>query len=271
MSTLSDIRRSRDLLVNLTLRELRGKYKRSLLGWTWSMLNPLASMLTYTLVFSLILQVELPPGDPSGLDVFPLFLLCGLLPWSFIGNSMTAGMESLIGNANLVKKVYFPREVLVASTVASFLVTFLIELGVLVVALLIAGNLVLPWLLLAVPLVAVQCAFALGLALLLSVTNVYFRDMRHIVGIVLQVWFYLTPIVYPISYVTEHTEDRGWMLDLYKLNPMTAFVEAYRDLLYDLRFPAVGDVCVIVAWSAAALVGGIALFRKLEPRLAEEL
>src|SRR5947208_12188399 len=150
MTSLAELARSRELFLNLTLRELRGKYKRSVLGWGWSLLNPLSTMLIYTLVFSVFLKVTVAPGEPSGLDVFPLFLLCGLLPWNFLGNSMTAGMDSLVSNANLIKKVFFPREVLVLATVGSWLFTFLIELAVLGVALLLAGNVILPWLALVV-------------------------------------------------------------------------------------------------------------------------
>ena len=137
MTYLSDVVQSRDLWVNLTLRELRGKYKRSFLGWGWSLINPLATMVIFTVVFSVLLKSNPAPGDPSGLHVFALFLLCGLLPWNYLSNSMTGGMYSLVGNANLVKKVYFPREVLVAANVASWLFSLLIEMCVLWVALLV--------------------------------------------------------------------------------------------------------------------------------------
>ena len=107
---LREMSRSRDLFVNLTLRELRGKYKRSVLGWGWSLLNPLATMIIFTAVFAVLLRAEPDPGDPSGLDVFALFLLCGLLPWNYLSNGMNGGMGTLVGNANLIKKVYFARQ-----------------------------------------------------------------------------------------------------------------------------------------------------------------
>src|SRR5438270_5469541 len=106
MSRLPDLVASRDLFINLTLRELRGKYKRSALGWAWSLLNPLATMLLFTVIFSFVLQIQVPPGNPSGLHVFALFLLCGLLPWTFLSNGLTGGMECLISNTNLIRKVY---------------------------------------------------------------------------------------------------------------------------------------------------------------------
>lgn len=261
-------------MVNLTLRELRGKYKRSALGWSWSLLNPLATMAIFAVVFRVFLKVPFPEGDPSGLRVFAFFLLCGLLPWNFLANGMNGGMAALLDNANLVKKVYFPREVLVAANVASWLVALLIELAVLAAALIVVGNLVLPWLPAMAVLVAVQTVFVTGVALALSVLNVYFRDVQHLMGIVLQLWFYATPVVYPLSVVPQRADVAGLDIPvrtLYDLNPMVRFVVAYRDLLYDLRLPSLGDVAYLVVWSAAVLALGLLVFRRFEPRLAEEL
>ena len=226
MKVLSEIATSRDLMVNLTLRELRGKYKRSVLGWSWSLLNPLATMLIFSVVFRLFLKVPVPRGDPSGMKFFAFFLLCGLLPWTFLANGMGGGMGALVQNANLLKKVYFRREILVASNVASWLVSFLIELAVLSVALMIFGNFVLPWLLVVVVLVAIQTTFVLGLALMLSVLNVYFRDTQHLISIAMQVWFYATPIIYPIS-VLEDTHHS--IVTYYRLNPLERFAEIFRN------------------------------------------
>ncbi|MEO7571630.1 MAG: ABC transporter permease [Acidimicrobiales bacterium] len=269
---LREISAARDLWTHLTLRELRGKYKRSVLGWAWSLLNPIAMMLVYTLVFRYLLKIQVTPGDPSGLDVFPLFLLCGLLPWNYLSNSMFGGMGGLVGNANLVKKVYFPREILVGSNVASWTFSLGIELGVLILALLVAGNMVLPWILPLLVLVALQTAFVLGVALALSVLNVYFRDVQHLLGIFMQLWFYATPIIYPISLVAEADARNSLpLLRIYRLNPMARFVEAYRDVLYDLRFPPAEDLLFLGVISAIVLVVGYAIFYRLEPRLAEEL
>src|ERR1700758_2564870 len=125
MASVPELASSRELMTNLTLRELRGKYKRSVLGWSWSLLNPLATMAIFTVVFAYFLKVKVPPGNPSGLSVFALFLLCGLLPFNFLANGMSGSMSALIGNANLIKKVYFPREILVAANVASWAVSLL--------------------------------------------------------------------------------------------------------------------------------------------------
>jgi ABC-2 type transport system permease protein len=265
---------SRELMVNLTLRELRGKYKRSVLGWTWSLLNPLASMVIFTIVFSFFLKVKPPTGNPSGLHNFAFFLLCGMLPWNFLSNGMNGGMSALIGNANLIKKVYFPREVLVAATVAAFDVTFLIELGVLVVALLAFGNFVIPWIPIVLFLIVVLTVFVLGIALMVSVLNVYFRDVQHLVGILLMLWFYATPIVYPLRYVPRQANILGQVIPLrhiFSFNPMVRFAEVFRDTMYHLRLPSWNDTLYLVVVSAISLTVGMAVFSKLEGRLAEEL
>lgn len=271
MTSVFELRRHHELFANLTLRELRGKYKRSVLGWGWSMINPLAQMGIFTLVFGYFLKVEPPVGDPSGLHVFAFFLLCGLLPWTFLANGVTAGMGSLLANANLVKKVWFPRQLLVASTVASFGVSFLIELAVLTVALLVAGNMALPWLLPVLGVAMIQAGFVLGLALALSVWSVYFRDLEYLVGIALQFWFYSTPIVYPITVVEDALGGRGLLLTLYRLNPMTRFAEVYRDLFYSLRGPTLTSIAYLAGCAVVALVIGWTAFGRLQGRLAEEL
>src|SRR5713101_596060 len=232
MSRLSDFAGTRDLTMNLTLRELRGRYKRSFLGWTWSLLNPLATVLIYSLVFSYFLRIDPPIGRPSGLQSFALFLLCGLIPWNFFQGGVTQGLGSLVVNGNLIKKVYFPRELLVASTIASLDVTMLIELGVLGVILIGFGNMVIPWLPVVMVLIAIETVFVLGIALALSVFNVYFRDVQHLVNILMMVLFYTCPIVYPIRYVPVHAHVFGMeipLLHLYRLNPLLRFIGAFRD------------------------------------------
>jgi ABC-type polysaccharide/polyol phosphate export permease len=266
---LTEISSRRELFVNLTLRELRSKYKRSVLGWAWSLLNPLTTLVIYSVVFGVFLKVQPDVGDPSGLHNFAMFLMCGLLPFNFMSNGLNGGMTSLIGNDNLVKKVYFPREILVAAVTASWVVSFLIELAVLACVLVFFGNIVLMWVPMVLVLVAIQVVFVYGLALMLSAAAVYFRDLQHLLGIVLQVWMYSAPIVYPLRLVEDEVGP-GWMT-LYNLNPLTRFVEAYRDLLYDLRFPPVADIAYLVGVAAAALVLGQWVFWRLEGRLAEEL
>jgi len=274
----TEYKSARELTLNLTLRELKGKYKRSALGWTWSLLNPLATIAIFSIVFKYFLQIKPPDGDPSGLKNFALFLVAALLPWNYLNNGLMGSMGALVGNANLVKKVYFPREALVVSNVASWAYSLLIEFAVAVAIYLLFGNMVLPWLPVVLLLIAIQSIFVLGLGLLLSVLNVYFRDVQHLITILLLVWFYATPIVYPISYVVDadnkHPELWGHeipVLFLYKLNPMVRLVEAYRDALYDLRFPPLFDVLYVLVFGLVTLAVGLWAFRRLQGRLAEEL
>jgi ABC-2 type transport system permease protein len=274
MTRLTDFAGTRELTANLTLRELRGRYKRTVLGWTWSLINPLATLAIYWLVFGFFLKIQPPVGDPSGLNSFAMFLVCGLIPWNFFANGLNAGLGALVGNGNLIKKVYFPRELLVVSSVASIAVTMLIELGVLAVILLIVGNVVLLWIPVVLVLVLLQAAFVLGIALILSVVNVYFRDTQHLIAILLQVLFYLAPIVYPISYVPDTATVFGIQIplgDIYRLNPIVVFVGAFRDVMYDLRWPPLLDFAYLTAWAGGFLLLGMWVFGRLDRRLAEEV
>lgn len=270
MTALGEVVAARELLWNLTLRELRGKYKRSALGWSWSLVNPLVTMALFTVVFGVFLRADPGRGDPSGLDVFALWLLCGLLPWNYLATTLNGGAAALVGNGNLIKKVWFPRETLVGAVAGANLVTLLIELGVLTAAVTAAGN---RGALLRLPAVAVVTAllvtFSLGLALALSVLNVYFRDTQHFLAIALQVWFYASPVVYPTSYVRGHVPAP--VLRLYEANPFAQFAGAYRNLLYDLRWPPVAGLALLTAYAAGSLALGWLVFQRLSGRLAEEL
>lgn len=276
MQYLRDLFAARELLANLTLREVRGQYKRTILGRLWSLLNPLATMLVYTIVFAFILRIQPAPGDPSGVDVFAVWLLCGLLPWAFFANVVQTGMGSIIANAGLVQKVYFPRIVLPLSLTGSIGINWLFEMGVLAIALIIVGSYFLPWVPLALLMMVLLAAYATGLALVLAIANVYFRDTQYLMGIVMQIWFYLTPVIYPASLVKDPSDRLGGLLgtsitvlDIYRLNPMERFVEIMRNLLYDNRWPAVDDMLYFAIVSLLSLVIGVLIFRRFESRMAE--
>lgn len=271
VSSARELIARRELLWNLTLRELRGRYKRSLLGWGWSLLNPIAYMLIYTFAFSVILEAEPLPGDPSGLQSYAVYLLCGLLPWSFFLVSVSSAMESVVANGALVRKVAFPREHLIISTVIAGLFTLAVEMSVLSAALLVFGNMVLPWLPLVVLTSALVALFATGFGLALAAGNVYFRDMSYLWGIVVQAWFFSTPIVYPRSLVQERLADYPSILRLYDNLPMAVVVRIYRNLLYDLRMPRLLDYGLLTAYSLSALAIGWWIFDRFEGRFAEEL
>ena len=263
-----------ELLRNLTLRELRGKFKRSTLGWLWSIINPAVNLAVYTVVFGVFLKVDPPEGDPSGLREYGFFLVCGLLPWTFLTNGLSGSVGSLVENAGLIKKVYFPRAVLPTAVTLSMLASFAIELAVLGVALLVVGNMILPWLPVVLLLMALQLAFVLGLGLAISVLNAYFRDVQHFLGIALNVWFYATPILYPLNLVPTDSNVFGREIDLraiVSMNPMHQFVEAYRTVLYDLRMPDAEQWTALTLFAVVSLLLGYAVFKRFEPNLAEEL
>ncbi len=263
---------TRELLGNLVQREVKGKYRRTVLGQLWSLLNPLATMLVYTIVFSFIFRARPAVGDPSGLDIYPLWLMCGLLAWSYFTRVVTGGLNSIVSNAGLIKKVYFPRAHLPFAVTLSTGFTWLLELGVLIVALWIFGGFPIPWIPLLVVAMVLLALFATGVGMLLAIINVHFRDTQHFTAIVIQMWFYLSPVIYPISLVEEAAERHGeWILTLYRLNPMERFIAVFRDLLYDNAFPPLDDALVCVAWAVGAFAVGYAVFVRNEKRLAELL
>jgi ABC-type polysaccharide/polyol phosphate export permease len=269
MSSARQLVARRELLWNLTLREMRGRYKRSVLGWAWSMLNPLATMLIYTFVFSVVVSADPPVGDPSGLDNYAMFLLCGYLPWSFFAVSTSVAIQSIVANGRLVQKVAFPREHLVVSVVGAGLVTFLIELTVLCIALLVLGNMVLPWIPVVIGLSAILAVFATGFGLAVAAANVFFRDLTYLWSIISQAWFFATPLVYPAFLVEDKVP--GWAFSIYQHLPMAVIVRTFRSVLYDTQWPALGDVGLMAVYAAVVFAAGWWIFDHLEPRFAEEL
>jgi lipopolysaccharide transport system permease protein len=278
VSARTDFQRYRELFINFTQRELKGKYKRTVFGQLWSLANPLALMVVYTFVFTFIIRLEPAPGDPSGLNVFALWLLCGLLPWIFFANVVNQGMGSILANESLIKKVYFPRSVLVLSSSAAVSVNWVVEMFVLVVALVVVGAwATILWLPLVVVFMALLAVFATGVALALAIANVYFRDTQYFVTVALQLGIFFAPIIYPVSLVKAQSDRLGalffevTLLDLYRLNPMERFVAVFRSLLYDNDWPAVDDVIACVLWALVAFVIGILVFSRNQKRLAEIL
>jgi len=278
MKYLNEVWSSRELLFNLVSREVRGKYKRTVFGQLWSLVNPLALMLIYTFVFGFIFKSNPEAGNPSGLDVFPLWLLCGLLPWTFFSSVVATSSGSLVANSGLIQKVSFSRTVLPLSTVGASAYNWAFEMAVLLIAISIAGGFVLPWIPLLVVAMVLLAVFAAGVGMLFSILTVYFRDTEYLLGLVLQFWIYLTPIIYPLSLVARESAKRDGLLGtpvtilgIYDLNPMVHFVALFRQLIYDNRFPDPVEWLVCLLWAAAALSIGMLVFRKNERNLAEAL
>ncbi len=274
MTTLAEYRSSRELLNNLTLRELRSKYKRSFLGWIWSLLNPLANTLVYTVVFGVLFKAKPPEEGPSHLQVYALYLLCALLPWNFFQTSVMSSVGSLVGNGNLIKKTYFPRELLPASTVGAALVSHLIEMGLLLVVLLAFGDYwAIEWLPVTFVLILLVGVFGLGAGLLFSILNVYFRDIEHFLGIFFLLWLYATPIVYPPSTLQGHHLPGTHLgaLEVLRVNPMTEMAALFRSTMFYGRAPDGWSLLYFAVWAFALFWVGLRVFGRMERRLAEEL
>ena len=269
VTQLSELRRSKNLLWNLTLRELRSKYRRSFLGWAWSMLNPLSNMLIYWFVFGVVFGAEAPTGHPSGVNNYALYLLAGILPWGFFSLVTNLGLGSLIGNAGLVRKVFFAWETLVFAQVIFSFVQFCIEMSLLCIALILVGSPILPWIPVAFLMMLLLAVYSAGFALAVSVGAVFFRDLRYLWTILIQVMFFATPIIY--------TPDRldgklhPYIEFIFHWNPMAMFILSFRRLLYSGRAPEFGHVVYLACASLVSFIVGWAIFVKLSRRLAEEV
>ena len=269
VSQLSELRRSKNLLWNLTLRELRSKYRRSFLGWTWSMLNPLSSMLIYWFVFGVVFGQTAPIGDPSGTNNYALYLLSGILPWGFFSHVTNLGLGSLLSNAGLVRKVYFAWETLVFSQVIFSFVQFCIEMSLLSVVLLMVGSQIVLWVPVAFLLMVVLAVYASGFALALSASAVFFRDLRYLWTIIIQVLFFATPIIYLPSQLDGKLPP--FLEFVLHWNPMAVFIDSFRQLLYHGRLPELGNLLYLVVSAIVSFIAGWAIFVKLSRRLAEEV
>lgn len=258
----------RELVLNLVIRELKARYKNSVLGFVWSLLNPIGMMLVFTIVFSVMLQND-------SLERFPIFFLCGFLPWQYFTTATISGMNSLVYNSNLVKKVYFPREVLPIASVLANLVNFLLALLVLFAALLITQTRLSPYIWLLPVVIFIQTCFVLGVTLFVSTLNVFYRDTGMIMEVLLQAWFFLTPIFYPIETLPPNLDVLGLTLDvrrlMYILNPMASLIAAYRDLLYWGYRTNMDFFLRTAATSIIVLLFGYWFFLRYSRRFGEEL
>lgn len=249
---------AKELLHNLTSKELKLKYRNSVLGFFWSFFNPVLQLIVYTLVFKYFMPNKIPH--------FTVYLLCGLLPWQFFQISVQGSTTSIISNANLIKKIYFPREILPLSVILSNFVNFAATLLILFAAIVISGvKIGLP--LIELPLVLLLLLFfTIGLSLILSCLNVLYRDIQHLIEVLFMLWFYLTPIVYSLDMVS-----RKELKLLLLLNPMTLILECMRGILYTNQFPYIKYMIIIAILDVILVFFGMRLFRKIEVVFAEEI
>jgi len=268
VARLRELIQYRELVRNLVVRDLKVRYKNSVLGFLWSLLNPLMMMVIFTVVFTIML-----PNNT--IDRFPVFVLCALLPWNFFSSSVMTSVHSVVGSAHLIKKVYFPREVIPLSTVLANLANFLLAMIVLFGMMFVFRTPLTVWALLLPVIVLVQVIFTLGLAFLLSTLNVFYRDTAAIMDVAMLAWFFLTPVFYPITILPHYRTLFGLSLDIqrlaYILNPMASLIASYRVILYHGAPPAFDFLARTVVTSLVLLSLGYLVFVRYSKIFAEQL
>lgn len=246
-----------ELLKHLTLREIKARYKQSFLGFFWIVLNPLLQMLILSFVFSLILRFE-ELGIP-----YPVFVYAGLLPWLFLTNSLTSATGVLVENKSLIKKIYFPREILILSTLLAKTFDFLLASVVFLLLMLWFKIPFTAFMLLFLPIFLIHFFFTYGLSLFLSAVNLFYRDIQYLFNLILTLWFYLTPVIYAVEFFPEKYR---W---IFKLNPMSVLINAYRQVLLGGNWPKFSSLGIGILISFAIFVISHRLFKKLEGTFAD--
>ena len=257
MKVFKELYKYRELLKNNIKKEIRGKYKGSWLGVVWTFLNPLLMLLVYSIVFPYILRVNV--------EHYTIFMMVALVPWTFFTTAVQTGTGSVVENGAILKKVYFPREIIPISVVTSALINFLITCIIMFLFILFSGVGFSVHLLLFPGLVLIQYIITLAIVFVLSAINVYIRDVDHFVSIIITLAFYVTPIVYKADMLPAKF---GWAL---KVNPMAQLIEGYRAILYSHEMPDVRMLGIWAIISVVILVIGYVIFKRSERKFVEEL
>lgn len=255
INTIKEIWAYRSMIRSLVHKDLRGRYQASVLGFLWTFIVPLCQLLVYTVVFSVILK--------NNIEKFYLYLFVALIPWNFFSACLTGGSSCIIQQQSLVNKIYFPREVIpIAYVTGAFVNMLYCEIVVIIVALF--SGVQFQFLgLLCLPLVmAIEYILALGITMIMSAVDVYFRDLEHILGIVSMAWMFMTPIMYDINIAGRLGKYLMW-------NPMTPIITAYRDILYKGSVPQLGTLGISLGMGLVFLVLGFWIFGKLKRRFSE--
>jgi lipopolysaccharide transport system permease protein len=255
--SLKEIYKYREMLKNLVRKELRTRYKGSVLGFLWTFINPLLQLLVYTVIFSTVMRINI--------DRFYIFMFVALLPWIFFSTSVQSSSSTIISNKDLIKKIYFPRVVLPVSVVISGLMNMIFSFAIVFPALIISGIGITPAVIYLPIVMIAALIMTLGFSVLFSGLNVYFRDLEHILGIVIMAWFYFTPIVYPVEMIPES------FLRLFFLNPITPIILGFRDILYYGIAPNFAMLGINMILGLILLVFAFMVFQNLQKNFAEEI
>ena len=259
MKIFKDLYNYRELLKTSVKKDIGGKYKHSFLGVLWSFINPLLQILVYALIFPLVMK------NGGSYKDYTVFMVCGLIPWAYFTTVINRASFIMIENGNILKKVYFPRSILPLSLVTSETINFLVSCIIILAFIVIKGFGISKFILFFPLVLLIQYILLLGIALIFSAVTVYMRDIQHFIGVVLQLLFYATPIVYSIDTIPENFR---WIL---KWNPMTYIIEGYRAIFYNQTMPDLKSLGVLGIISIIILIVGYLLFNKLQKRFAEEL
>lgn len=258
MELIREIYAYREMIFNLVRRDLKGRYKGSALGFLWTFINPLLQLVVYTFVFSVVMR--------SGIEDYYLFLFVALVPWIFFSTCMTGGATCIWVQQDMVKKIYFPREVLPVAFVTSQFVNMILSFVVIFAVLLVSGKGICVTLLIyLVPNMILEYMLALGVTLIFSAVTVYLRDMEYVLGILAMALQFLTPVMYSTDMVPEKVRP------LFNLNPMAPIINAYRDILYYQQTPQLGVMLQGLVCSVVLLAAGWLVFGRLKRHFAEEM
>jgi lipopolysaccharide transport system permease protein len=265
MTVYADLLRYRELFANLFRRDFQAKYKGSLLGIFWSLLNPLLLLVVYLVVFGLIF----PNGKVAH---YPIYLLAGLACWIFFSVSLQASSRSMIDSAELIKKVRFPRQLVAFSMVATQAVTFAVMIAIVILLSLVFVPEARSTVLVAIPLALVFAALVAGVSLLVACLNVLFRDIEHVLTAALLPWFFLTPILWNAATLPPSAQRHHRLLEvLHWGNPITPPIYAVRDAFWSGHLPRLADVVYLLVAAAVALALGAWVFTRVDDRIAVEL
>jgi len=265
MTVYADLLRYRELFANLFRRDFQAKYKGSILGVAWSLLNPLVLLGVYLVVFGLLFQNTKIPH-------YPIYLLAGLACWLFFSVSLQTAARSMIDSAELIKKVRFPRQLVAFSMVATQAVTFVVMVAILIVLSLVFVPEARSTVWAAIPLAVLFAGLVAGLALLVACVNVLYRDIEHILTAALLPWFFLTPVLWSIATLPEKAKEHPTLLDVLRWgNPIAPPIYAVRDALWSGSLPRLADVVYLTVAAVVALVLGAVVFRRVDDRIAVEL
>ena len=247
----------KEMLVSSVKKDLRSRYRGSFLGFLWTFVNPLMQLIIYSIVFPFLLKMQE--------ENYSMFVFVGLLPWIYFTSSLQISTTCIVGNGNLVKKIYFPRMILPIGVSTTGIMNYIFGLIIVFPALIITGVKITPYVLFLPVVMLVNYLFTTGFCLALSALYVFFRDLEHIVGIVTMAWFYLTPVVYNLKIFPEYAQR------LLLLNPMTQFVNAYRNVLMYGKLPSFTGFSCLTFLSVAVFFFGALIFSKLQRTFAEEI